>query len=117
MSVAGDEVPVINGAGKKPVNPQEHGWKKASAFNYAAAGAETREEREKAAEEQLRLDMEELRESLPNAFVAEVPLWAHGAAKYEWKDEYGDIGPRSADLEKALYDDSFISRVGQNFHT
>lgn len=114
---AGDLATVVIGSEEKQRQAAEHGWKKGGTYNYASITAATHDERDKAAAEQLRADMEELRLSHPNAFVAEVPLWAHGAAKYEWKDEYGDVGPRSAELEKALYEDSFISRVGHNFHT
>lgn len=29
--------------------------------------------------------------------------WANKAPVYEWKDEYGDVGPRFEDLEKQLF--------------
>lgn len=42
----------------------------------------------------------------------EFPAWAAKAAKYEWKDEYGDVGPQSPDLEKMLFHSDFINRTG-----
>jgi len=39
----------------------------------------------------------------------------HGAAKvYEWKDEYGDVGPRVEELEKMLFGGEFLMRVGDH---
>ncbi|KXL49529.1 hypothetical protein M433DRAFT_64171 [Acidomyces richmondensis BFW] len=39
----------------------------------------------------------------------------HGAAKvYEWKDEYGDVGPRVEKLEKVLFGGEFLMRVGDH---
>ncbi|KAI9866683.1 MAG: hypothetical protein M1823_009158, partial [Watsoniomyces obsoletus] len=29
----------------------------------------------------------------------EVPGWAHNAAKYEWSQDYGDVGPKIPELE------------------
>lgn len=34
---------------------------------------------------------------------AELPTWAANATKYEWKDEYGDVGPVSPELEAVLF--------------
>lgn len=41
--------------------------------------------------------------------------WAHGAEKYEWKEEYGDVGPPSATLEAQLFRSEFINRQGLKF--
>lgn len=41
-----------------------------------------------------------------------VPQWAAQAAKYEWKDEYGDIGPAVPELENALFRNEYINRQG-----
>lgn len=45
----------------------------------------------------------------------DVPEWAANAAKYEWNDEYGDVGPPFPDLEKQLFKDEFTNRIGLNF--
>lgn len=42
----------------------------------------------------------------------DAPVWASAAAKYEWSDEYGDIGPPNEELEKMLFHSEFISRAG-----
>ncbi|KAL4918629.1 P-loop containing nucleoside triphosphate hydrolase protein [Aspergillus aurantiobrunneus] len=41
-----------------------------------------------------------------------VPEWAANAAKYEWKDEYGDVGPVNPHLEEQLFRSEFINRAG-----
>jgi ATP-dependent RNA helicase DDX3X len=43
--------------------------------------------------------------------------WASSAAKYEWNEEYGDVGPRNPELEKMLFQSEFTSRVGIKFNT
>lgn len=42
----------------------------------------------------------------------EVPEWAANALKYEWKDEYGDVGPENEELEEMLFRNEFINRTG-----
>ncbi|KAE8148109.1 putative DEAD/DEAH box RNA helicase [Aspergillus avenaceus] len=42
----------------------------------------------------------------------QLPEWAANAAKYEWKDEYGDVGPANPDLEEMLFRSEFINRTG-----
>lgn len=41
--------------------------------------------------------------------------WDGMAPRYEWNDEYGDIGPRNEDLEKQLFNDEFMPRAGLRF--
>jgi len=41
--------------------------------------------------------------------------WSHNAEKYEWKEEYGDVGPPSAELEAQLFRSEFINRQGLKF--
>jgi ATP-dependent RNA helicase DDX3X len=41
--------------------------------------------------------------------------WSHNAEKYEWKEEYGDVGPPSADLEAQLFRSKLINRQGLKF--
>ena len=45
----------------------------------------------------------------------DVPEWAANAAKYEWSDDYGEVGPPFPDLEKQLFKDEFTNRIGLNF--
>ena len=46
---------------------------------------------------------------------ADVPTWAANAAKYEWADEYGDVGPEHKDLEKILFGDEHKMEQGNKF--
>lgn len=39
--------------------------------------------------------------------------WAGNATRYEWKDEYGDVGPRNEELEKQLFQAEYLARAGQ----
>ena len=41
--------------------------------------------------------------------------WASSARRYEWQDEYGVVAPRMPDLEKILFHDPHIMRVGAKF--
>jgi ATP-dependent RNA helicase DDX3X len=41
--------------------------------------------------------------------------WASDARKYEWKEEYGDVGPKDDELEKMLFRGEFLNRVGVKF--
>lgn len=72
-------------AGDSAARAREQGWAKPEKYNYSAYNASTREERE-AVESML-----------------ELSDWASNAAKYEWKDEFGDIGPPHPELERQLF--------------
>ncbi|EXJ81195.1 hypothetical protein A1O3_07485 [Capronia epimyces CBS 606.96] len=41
--------------------------------------------------------------------------WAHDAQKYEWQEDFGDVGPRHEDLEKELFRGEYINRAGDKF--
>lgn len=38
--------------------------------------------------------------------------WAGIAVRYEWKDEYGDVGPAVPELEDQLFHGELIARAG-----
>ncbi|KAJ5288649.1 hypothetical protein N7478_001679 [Penicillium angulare] len=38
--------------------------------------------------------------------------WAGAAVRYEWKEEFGDVGPRNEELEKQLFEGDLIPRAG-----
>lgn len=38
--------------------------------------------------------------------------WAGVAARYEWNDEFGEVGPPNVELEDQLFRGSFITRAG-----
>ncbi|KAJ5162220.1 DEAD/DEAH box RNA helicase, partial [Penicillium capsulatum] len=41
--------------------------------------------------------------------------WASIAARYEWKEEYGDVGPPNKELEEQLFHHDFLPRAGLRF--
>jgi ATP-dependent RNA helicase DDX3X len=41
--------------------------------------------------------------------------WAGKGALYEWKDDYGDVGPRFEALEKQLFHSEYHVRTGIKF--
>ncbi|KAI9784500.1 MAG: hypothetical protein M1816_000820 [Peltula sp. TS41687] len=73
------------------------GWGGKVKFEYELYTANTKEERE----------------ALEAA--GQAPEWASKAEKYEWSDEYGDIGPEHPELEKQLFGGEFIVRTGNAF--
>lgn len=74
---------------------REKGWVAPQGYNYDAYNASTTEERE--------------------AVGAASLLWASSAEKYEWSEEYGDIGPPHPDLEKVLFKNDYLNRAGVKF--
>ena len=42
--------------------------------------------------------------------------WAANAVKYEWSDEYGDVGPEHPALEAMLFGDEHKMQKGDEFH-
>ena len=87
-------------------------------YDYSVYNATTREEREvaeKAISERRAAEQKE--EDQDGEFTADVPLWASNAVKYEWRDEYGDIGPAQPELEKQLFRDRFTNRAGSKLET
>ncbi|KAI9675057.1 MAG: hypothetical protein M1817_001463 [Caeruleum heppii] len=74
-----------------------HGWVTKTEYDYNVYNASTREARE--AVEQ----------------TAGAPTWASNAAKYEWSEEYGDIGPAHEELEKQLFGNDRLVRSGDEF--
>ena len=59
-------------------------------------------------------------EANPNEFMnsetnVSGPIWATNAMKYEWSEEYGDVGPRHEGLEKMLFHDEHKMNKGNEF--
>lgn len=42
--------------------------------------------------------------------------WAGIAVRYEWKDDYGDVGPPVPELEAQLFHSDLITRAGDKFN-
>lgn len=51
-----------------------------------------------------------------SGYEASKPEFAFQAKKYEWKDEYGDVGPEVPELERDLYDDKFLNKAGDGYN-
>lgn len=45
----------------------------------------------------------------------DAPTWAANAAKYEWDNDYGDVGPVHKELETMLFGDEHKMEQGQEF--
>lgn len=43
-----------------------------------------------------------------------LPVWAANARRYEWSDEFGDVGPEDKELEKLLFADDNKMEVGDH---
>lgn len=74
----------------KPKNPQEHGWAVKKEYDYSTFM--------KTSKELAEVDAAAAQESGDGG--VEVGGWASNAAVYEWNDEFGDVGPQHAELEK-----------------
>lgn len=84
---------------KEVARLRDLGWAEPEKYDYDTynAGPKPREER---------VAMEEDKK---------LPAWAANAQKYEWSDEYGDIGPRHEILENMLFRGEYINRTGIAF--
>jgi ATP-dependent RNA helicase DDX3X len=67
--------------------------------------------REKGWAEPSSYDYEEYGKASANADA----MWGHASQKYEWQEEYGDVGPRNEELEEMLYHSEFTTRLGIKF--
>ena len=119
LSVRGDQDGALGDVTADRVNTLAPTWKaiKPVAYDYSvynASGPEEREAAERGIAERLAAEAQAAAEA--DQFTSEIPLWASGAAKYEWKEEYGDIGPPHPELEKQLFKDQFINRIGPQFN-
>ena len=74
----------------KAQEAKEHGWSAPIPLDY----------------ESLMLSNKELRAE------GELPSWMANAGTYEWKDEYGEVGPEDEDLEKIIFDPALSANAG-----
>ncbi|KAI9740077.1 MAG: hypothetical protein M1818_004828 [Claussenomyces sp. TS43310] len=79
-------------------DPQAAGWVVKQAYDYTSYNKTPKELSEEAAS---------------SGIVR--PGWAANAAKYEWEDEYGDIGPVVPELEATLFGSEHHVRHGIDF--
>lgn len=75
---------------------QEKGWVEQTNIDYAAMSAPP---------------------AAPAALSAEVPVpqWAHNAAKYEWREDFGDVAPAMPELEAELFGSELRLKKGIQF--
>jgi ATP-dependent RNA helicase DDX3X len=77
-------------------NPQEYGWAKAEGYDYSTYNKSNKE----LADAQALFSEQAANHQQAGLHSDD---WAGNGAVYEWKDEYGDVGPRFEDLEKILF--------------
>lgn len=85
--------------------PQEHGWTEKTAYDYDKYNQSTQvaapvHERDGREADQETPEEEALAEAVGGLAPND---WASNAAKYEWDDSFGDVGPRFPELEKQLF--------------
>ena len=51
-----------------------------------------------------------------NETLNDLPNWGHKAARYEWLEEYGDVGPANPELEETLFRGEHQQRFGTRFN-
>lgn len=76
---------------------RDAGWAAPQAYNYAAASAKHGEQVETSS----------------TAQVNQVS-WAHEAERYEWQEDYGDVGPEVPELEAQLFKGDLRTKIGQH---
>lgn len=81
---------------------REKGWVEPQGYDYAKYNAAAPQQKPAEASD---------------AVNSDEPEWAANAAKYEWSEEFGDVGPPNPELEKMLFHNEFINRVGLKFET
>ncbi|MCJ1465446.1 hypothetical protein MMC07_004064 [Pseudocyphellaria aurata] len=80
-------------------HPRDLGWAEPLKYDYEAYNASSKPREERAAIEEAK----------------NLPPWAANAQKYEWSDEFGDVGPRHDALEEILFNNEYINRTGIAF--
>ncbi|KAE9370611.1 DEAD-domain-containing protein [Stipitochalara longipes BDJ] len=107
-----DNQPAVEQGSEAPAtekkDPQAYGWVAPTKYDYETFNKTTKE----------------LEEAQASAEVPENPAefggifsgdWANKGALYEWKEEYGDVGPRFEALEKQLFGSDYHVRSGIKF--
>jgi ATP-dependent RNA helicase DDX3X len=86
-----------NGDAVIKATTRPNGWAEPSRYDYVEYGKDPKDIKE------------------PTAMDEHALAWGHNAQKYEWKEEYGEVGPRNEELEQMLYHSEFITRQGIKF--
>lgn len=95
---------------------RDAGWVKRQTYNYAAynAGANAAPAAPTAASNTA-ADSDTGDGGEVTEQTKDVPSWASNAMKYEWSDEYGDVGPPHPELEEQLFKNELLNRTGLKF--
>nr|KAK5448799.1 hypothetical protein LTR18_001887 [Exophiala xenobiotica] len=103
----GDAAPVHGVVDQESLKrARELGWAEPQSFHYGATAPTTvLTDAPPPADE----DGDEL------VSVHKSSTWAHDAEKYEWKEEFGEVGPRIEKLEQDLFKADYINRAGEKF--
>lgn len=80
---------------------KEANWGTQEEFNYAKYNAGPRDKNDPA-----------LESDQPQG---DPSTWFANAAKYEWDDDYGDVGPKHEALENILFGDEHMMKQGEKF--
>lgn len=72
---------------------RDHGWSEQHKFDYEALKAKPNDK----------------------DGSATGPVWAANAKKYEWDDDYGDVGPVHEQLELELFGKEHVVKKGQDY--
>lgn len=91
---------VVNEEAKQRV--KDANWTQPQKYDYDAYAADSKDQR--SVQHAEGIDDED------------VPTWAANATKYEWSDDYGDVGPKQKALEKMLFGSDNQMRAGDQFH-
>ena len=94
MQVGGDELKRL----------QDAQWVKPQKFDYDTYNADPKAQRSAAPAEGGEAAEEQ-----------NVPTWAASATKYEWNDEYGEVGPEHKELKEMLFGKELRNERGQYF--
>lgn len=68
------------------------------------------------------LDYEAIMNKDSSTAEGSLPSWMANTGTYQWKDEYGELGPEDPELEKVIFDEKLLNSAGaylkqlQNFH-
>ena len=93
---------------------RDAGWVERETYNYAAYNAAPNAAPNVASSSTLNTGGAE--GGAATEQTQNVPSWASNAARYEWSDEYGDVGPPHPDLEKLLFKNELLNRTGLKFN-
>jgi ATP-dependent RNA helicase DDX3X len=106
-----------SGADEYAAKARDAGWVKPMSYNYDAYAKGNTYERTKLSRDENvdpNCDVPFRGAGGDAGFTDELTSWGASAAKYEWKDDYGDVGPDVPELRQQLFNSEFTQRPGNN---